>query len=96
MNIMTFIRLVDSVVEERGLTDTTPMLLVEKKYYRDNIVCIEKRMNPQETVVSETGGRRVMHLRGINLLDYDESQAVFDHLLTLCPSTLPDVIADQD
>ena len=96
MNIMVFIRLVDTVVEARGLIDTTPSLIVSKKHYRDTVVSIEKRMNPPETIVTRPGGHKVMHLRGISLLDYDESQAVFDHLLKLCPNMVLDVIAAPD
>ena len=95
MNIMIFIRLVDAVVEARGLIDTTPSLSVSKRHYRDGVVCIEKRFNPPETIVTDPEGRKIVHLRGINLLHYDESQSVFDHLLSLSPGIILDVLADQ-
>jgi len=95
MNIMIFIRLVDAVVEARGLIDTTPSLIVSKKHYRDNVVSIEKRMNPPETIVVTADGHKVMHLRGINLLHYDESQTMFDHLTSLAPNIILDILADQ-
>jgi hypothetical protein len=97
MNIMIFIRLVDAVVEARGLIDTTPSLGVSKRHYRDGVVCIEKRFNPPETIVTDPEGRKIMHLRGINLLHYhyDENRSVFDHLLSMAPGILLDVLADQ-
>ena len=95
MNIMVFIRLVDTVVEAHGLIDTTPSLGVSKRHYRDGVVCIEKRFNPPETIVTTPDDRKIMHLRGINLLHYDESGTIFDHLLSLAPGIILDVLADQ-
>jgi hypothetical protein len=92
---MLFIKLAETVAERYGHLDTTPMLAVKKHVYRDNMVVIEKRINPPEIEVETRDGHKILFLRGINVLHYDESPRIYDHLVRLCPELLLDVMAEN-